>query len=78
MMITLPPQLNIPILAAQMERTTLGKLSRTNSMSLNIFYAIPLCGSKEDWFNKWLRPWAGFSHGEPTYTDVLKDLLQPS
>ncbi|KAG9315544.1 atromentin synthetase [Chiua virens] len=38
--------------------------------SLDVFYAIPLRGSKEDWLNKQLKPWGGFSRGEAMYTDV--------
>ncbi|KAG6335181.1 hypothetical protein ID866_3907 [Astraeus odoratus] len=38
--------------------------------SVDVFYAIPLRGSKADWLNNQLKPWAGFSRGEPTYTDV--------
>ncbi|KAH7915035.1 atromentin synthetase [Hygrophoropsis aurantiaca] len=38
--------------------------------SVDVFYAIPLRGTKSDWLNKQLKPWAGFSRGEPTYTDV--------
>ncbi|KAH7921008.1 alpha/beta-hydrolase [Leucogyrophana mollusca] len=37
---------------------------------LDVFYAIPLHGSKSDWLNNQLKPWAGFSRSEPTYTDV--------
>ncbi|KIJ62498.1 hypothetical protein HYDPIDRAFT_94475 [Hydnomerulius pinastri MD-312] len=37
---------------------------------VDVFYAIPLRGSKEDWLNKQLKPWAEFSRGEPAYTDV--------
>ncbi|KAG9312397.1 atromentin synthetase [Chiua virens] len=37
---------------------------------LDVFYAIPLRGSKEDWLNKQLKPWAEFSRAEPSYTDV--------
>ncbi|KAH0835481.1 atromentin synthetase [Lanmaoa asiatica] len=37
---------------------------------VDVFYAIPLFGSKEDWLNKQLKPWAQFSRGEPAYTDV--------
>ncbi|KAI6026071.1 atromentin synthetase [Pisolithus marmoratus] len=37
---------------------------------VDVFYAIPLRGSKEDWLNNQLKPWAGFSRGEPSYTDV--------
>ncbi|KIJ15165.1 hypothetical protein PAXINDRAFT_77684 [Paxillus involutus ATCC 200175] len=37
---------------------------------LDVFYAIPLRGSKEDWLNKQLKPWAGYSRAEPSYTDV--------
>ncbi|KAL4064658.1 hypothetical protein V8B97DRAFT_1987513 [Scleroderma yunnanense] len=38
--------------------------------SVDVFYAIPLRGSKSDWLNNQLKPWAGFSRGEPSYTDV--------
>ncbi|KAH0835431.1 putative quinone synthetase [Lanmaoa asiatica] len=38
--------------------------------SLDVFYAIPLRGSKEDWLNKQLKPWANFSRSEPSYVDV--------
>ncbi|KIK13271.1 hypothetical protein PISMIDRAFT_18100 [Pisolithus microcarpus 441] len=38
--------------------------------SLDVFYAIPLRGSKADWLNNQLKPWAGFSRSEPSYTDV--------
>ncbi|OAX34261.1 atromentin synthetase [Rhizopogon vinicolor AM-OR11-026] len=37
---------------------------------VDVFYAIPLRGSKADWLNNQLKPWSGFSRGEPTYTDV--------
>ncbi|KAI6131781.1 atromentin synthetase [Pisolithus thermaeus] len=37
---------------------------------VDVFYAIPLRGSKADWLNNQLKPWAGFSRGEPEYTDV--------
>ncbi|KAJ8588946.1 hypothetical protein M405DRAFT_933795 [Rhizopogon salebrosus TDB-379] len=37
---------------------------------VDVFYAIPLKGSKSDWLNNQLKPWSGFSRGEPTYTDV--------
>lgn len=37
---------------------------------VDVFYAIPLRGSKDDWLNNQLKPWAGFSRGEPSYTDV--------
>lgn len=40
------------------------------SAVLDVFYANPLRGSKEDWLNKQLKPWAEFSRGEPSYTDV--------
>ncbi|KAG2056007.1 atromentin synthetase [Suillus hirtellus] len=36
----------------------------------DVFYAIPLRGSKSDWLNNQLKPWSGFSRGEPSYTDV--------
>lgn len=45
-------------------------LTRLISASLDVFYAIPLSGSKEDWLNKQLKPWAGFGRSEPSYTDV--------
>ncbi|KAG0703386.1 atromentin synthetase [Suillus ampliporus] len=38
--------------------------------ALDVFYAIPLKGSKADWLNKQLKPWDGFSRGQATYTDV--------
>jgi len=38
--------------------------------SLDVFYANPLRGTKEDWLNDQLKPWAGFSRSEPSYTDV--------
>ncbi|KAF8546344.1 atromentin synthetase [Imleria badia] len=38
--------------------------------SLDVFYANPLRGSKEDWLNNQLKPWAGFSRDKPSYTDV--------
>ncbi|KAI6027193.1 atromentin synthetase [Pisolithus marmoratus] len=38
--------------------------------SVDVFYAIPLRGSKADWLKNQLKPWAGFSRSEPTYTDV--------
>ncbi|KAG8215411.1 hypothetical protein J3R82DRAFT_9019 [Butyriboletus roseoflavus] len=38
--------------------------------SVDVFYANPLRGSKEDWLNKQLKPWTGYSRGEPAYTDV--------
>ncbi|OJA14888.1 hypothetical protein AZE42_12071 [Rhizopogon vesiculosus] len=37
---------------------------------VDVFYAIPLRGSKSDWLNNQLKPWSGFSRAEPTYTDV--------
>ena len=40
------------------------------SASFDVLYAIPLRGSKEDWLNNQLKPWADFSRGEPSYTDV--------
>jgi thioesterase domain-containing protein len=40
------------------------------SASLDVFYANPLSGSKENWLNNQLKPWAGFSRGEPSYIDV--------
>ena len=40
------------------------------SAAVDVFYAIPLRGSKEDWLNKQLKPWEAFSRGEPSYTDV--------
>ncbi|KAG1738686.1 Alpha/Beta hydrolase protein, partial [Suillus occidentalis] len=39
--------------------------------AVNVFNAILLHGSKSDWLNNQLKPWSGFSHGEPSYTDVL-------
>jgi len=39
-------------------------------VSLDVFYTIPLRGSKEDWLNNQLKPWADFSRDEPTYTDA--------
>jgi hypothetical protein len=42
----------------------------TSSAVVDVFYAIPLKGSKSDWLNNQLKPWSGFSRGEPTYTDV--------
>ncbi|KAG1792371.1 atromentin synthetase [Suillus plorans] len=38
--------------------------------ALDVFYAIPLKGTKADWLNKQLKPWDGFSRGQATYTDV--------
>ncbi|KAI6156976.1 atromentin synthetase [Pisolithus tinctorius] len=38
--------------------------------SIEVFYANPLHGNKDDWLNTHLKPWAGFSRSEPTYTDV--------
>ncbi|KAH7906729.1 atromentin synthetase, partial [Hygrophoropsis aurantiaca] len=38
--------------------------------SVDVFYAIPLRGSKSDWLNNQLKPWTGFSRGEPSFTDV--------
>ncbi|KAG2362950.1 atromentin synthetase [Suillus spraguei] len=38
--------------------------------AVDVFYAIPLRGSKSDWLNNQLKPWSGFSRGEPSYTDV--------
>ena len=35
-----------------------------------MFYATPLKGTKADWVNNQLKPWEGFSRGEPSYTDV--------
>ncbi|KAG2113392.1 Alpha/Beta hydrolase protein [Suillus discolor] len=32
----------------------------------DVFYAIPLRGSKSDWLNNQLKPWSGFSRGEPS------------
>lgn len=40
------------------------------SASIDVFYATPLRGSKEDWLNKQLKPWASFSRSEPSYTDI--------
>ncbi|EGN97544.1 hypothetical protein SERLA73DRAFT_169847 [Serpula lacrymans var. lacrymans S7.3] len=36
----------------------------------DVFYAIPLRGSKSDWLNNQLKPWSGFSRTEPAFTDV--------
>ena len=38
--------------------------------SVDVFYAIPLKGTKADWLNNQLKPWEGFSRGEASYTDV--------
>ncbi|KAG1728369.1 atromentin synthetase [Suillus paluster] len=38
--------------------------------ALDVFYAIPLKGSKSDWLNNQLKPWDGFSRGAASYTDV--------
>ncbi|KAG1743826.1 atromentin synthetase [Suillus lakei] len=38
--------------------------------AVDVFYAIPLRGSKSDWLNNQLKPWSGFSRGEASYTDV--------
>jgi acyl-CoA synthetase (AMP-forming)/AMP-acid ligase II/thioesterase domain-containing protein len=38
--------------------------------ALDVFYAIPLKGTKADWLNKQLKPWDGFSRGQASYTDV--------
>ncbi|KAG1835392.1 atromentin synthetase [Suillus subalutaceus] len=38
--------------------------------AVDVFYAIPLRGSKSDWLNNQLKLWSGFSRGEPSYTDV--------
>lgn len=38
--------------------------------ALDVFYAIPLRGSKADWLNNQLKPWDGFSRGQASYTDV--------
>ncbi|KAF8435471.1 putative quinone synthetase [Boletus edulis BED1] len=38
--------------------------------SLDVFYANPLKGTKEDWLNNQLKPWAGFCREEPSFTDV--------
>ncbi|KAG2745464.1 atromentin synthetase [Suillus brevipes Sb2] len=38
--------------------------------AVNVFYAIPLRGTKSDWLNDQLKPWSRFSRGEPSYTDV--------
>jgi acyl-CoA synthetase (AMP-forming)/AMP-acid ligase II/thioesterase domain-containing protein len=38
--------------------------------ALDVFYANPLRGTKADWLNNQLKPWAGFSRGEVMYTDV--------
>ncbi|KAF8839192.1 atromentin synthetase [Paxillus ammoniavirescens] len=38
--------------------------------AVDVFYAIPLRGSKEDWLNKQLKPWEEFSRGAASYTDV--------
>ncbi|KAG1741641.1 atromentin synthetase [Suillus lakei] len=40
--------------------------------AVDVFYAIPLRGSKADWLNDQLKPWSGFSRGEPSYTDFQK------
>ncbi|KAG2106139.1 Alpha/Beta hydrolase protein [Suillus discolor] len=32
----------------------------------DVFYAIPLRGSKSDWLNNQLKSWSGFSRGEPS------------
>nr|B7STY1.1 RecName: Full=Atromentin synthetase; AltName: Full=Atromentin biosynthesis protein A; AltName: Full=Nonribosomal peptide synthase atrA [Tapinella panuoides]ACH90386.1 atromentin synthetase [Tapinella panuoides] len=41
-----------------------------NVSAVDVFYAIPLKGSKEDWLNKQLKPWSQFSRGEPQFIDV--------
>jgi acyl-CoA synthetase (AMP-forming)/AMP-acid ligase II/thioesterase domain-containing protein len=38
--------------------------------ALDVFYANPLRGTKADWLNNQLKPWAEFSRGEVSYTDV--------
>ncbi|KAG2136557.1 uncharacterized protein EDB93DRAFT_1253854 [Suillus bovinus] len=38
--------------------------------ALEVFYAIPLAGTKADWLNNQLKPWSNFSRGEASYTDV--------
>ncbi|KAG2064216.1 atromentin synthetase [Suillus decipiens] len=40
------------------------------SATLDVFYAIPFAGTKIDWLNNQLKPWAAFSRGEISYTDV--------
>jgi len=37
---------------------------------MDVFYAIPLHGSKADWLNQRLKGWAAFSRTEPLYTDI--------
>ncbi|KAH7884191.1 atromentin synthetase [Phlebopus sp. FC_14] len=37
---------------------------------VDVFYAIPLRGSKADWLNNELKPWHEFSRAEPSYTEV--------
>jgi thioesterase domain-containing protein len=37
---------------------------------VDVFYAIPLRGSKDDWLNNQLHPWKQFSRGEPAFIDV--------
>ncbi|KAG2346155.1 atromentin synthetase [Suillus weaverae] len=38
--------------------------------AVDVFYAIPLRGSKSDWLNNQLNAWSNFSRSEPSYTDV--------
>nr|A0A0S2E7X0.1 RecName: Full=Inactive atromentin synthetase invA4; AltName: Full=Nonribosomal peptide synthase-like enzyme invA4; Short=NRPS-like [Paxillus involutus]ALN66884.1 quinone synthetase [Paxillus involutus] len=37
---------------------------------LDVFYAIPVRGTKEDWFNNHIKRWASYSRAEPSYVDV--------
>ncbi|EIW74202.1 atromentin synthetase [Coniophora puteana RWD-64-598 SS2] len=38
--------------------------------ALDVFFAIPLRGSKDDWLNKQLKAWGQFSRDSPQYIDV--------
>lgn len=51
--------------------------SRGAAEVLDVFYAIPLKGTKADWLNKQLKPWQGFCRRDKegredgaTFTDV--------
>jgi thioesterase domain-containing protein len=43
---------------------------RGNVKSLSVFYCQPLKGTKEDWLNKQLREWDGFTREENRYIEV--------
>lgn len=37
---------------------------------MDVFYAIPVQGSKTDWLNRRLKGWGAFSRTEPSYIDI--------